>query len=361
MPAEIHCGIGSEFFLIEPLTFQAMIVLNVNHNDYHLLLKDFADLLQIPFNSPNKLSIIEPAGKGVMKALNLYNEIQVLLTDACFNDTIVTIREKKDDRFYILHFDDVTITNTVKFQVDDEQVQKTNMKHSVARLTSNLFTNTETIPAGQYIKSVKILLHEKWMKNYLGLDEKTDVLHKYLMLKTESFELEPLDGAYMKLLDELWTALNDEQVSEIFIQNRVGMLIERFFTRIHEKLNSTKIKFRLSEDEMKRLLQIEQDITRNISIMPPTIDQFAKMASMSSTKLKKNFKNLFGDSIYSYYQKHRMLKAKELMMAKKYTVKQVAREVGYDNVSNFITAFKKQFHLSPGSLVEEQSSSDTVF
>ena len=73
---------------------------------------------------------------------------------------------------------------------------------------------------------------------------------------------------------------------------------------------------------------------------------------MSSTKLKKNFKNLFGDSIYSYYQKHRMLKAKELMLAKKHTVKQVAREVGYDNVSNFITAFRKQFKHSPGSLVE---------
>ena len=329
-----------------------MIVLNITHNDYHLLLKDFAALLQIPYNSPNKLSIIEPAGKGVMKALNLYNDIQVLLTDAYFNNSVVTIREKKDDRYYILHFDDVTITNTVKFQVDDNLLQKTNTRHSVARLTSNLFTNTETIPAGQAIKSVKILLNEKWMKNYLGLDEKADVLNKYLTLKTESFDLEPLDAAYKKLLDELWTALKDEQVSEIFIQNRVGLLIERFFTRIHDKLNSTVKKFRLSEDEMKRLLQIEQDITRNLSIMPPTIDQCARMASMSSAKLKKNFKNIFGDSIYSYYQKHRMLKAKELMLAKRYTVKQVAKEVGYDNVSNFITAFRKQFNHSPGSLNE---------
>ena len=329
-----------------------MIVLNITHNDYHLLLKDFAALLQIPYNSPNKLSIIEPAGKGVMKALNLYNDIQVLLTDAYFNNSVVTIREKKDDRYYILHFDDVTITNTVKFQVDDNLLQKTNTRHSVARLTSNLFTNTETIPAGQAIKSVKILLNEKWMKNYLGLDEKADVLNKYLTLKTESFDLEPLDAAYKKLLDELWTALKDEQVSEIFIQNRVGLLIERFFTRIHDKLNSTVKKFRLSEDEMKRLLQIEQDITRNLSIMPPTIDQCARMASMSSAKLKKNFKNIFGDSIYSYYQKHRMLKAKELMLAKRYTVKQVAKEVGYDNVSNFITAFRKQFNHSPGSLIE---------
>ena len=323
-----------------------MVVLNIDHNDYHSLLKDFAALLQIPYNNPNKLIIIEPAGKGVMKALNLYNEIQVLLTDAGFNNTIETIRGKKDDRFYILHFDDVHITGTVKFQVDDEQLQKTNTKHAVARLTSNHFTNTETIPAGQHIKSVKILLNEKWMKNYLALDENTDVLNKYLALKTQSFDLEPLDATYMKLLDELWTALNNnEQVSEIFIQNRVGMLIERFFTRIHDKLNSTEKKFRLSEDEMKRLLQIEQDITRNLSVMPPTIDQCARMASMSSTKLKKNFKNLFGDSIYSYYQKHRMLKAKELMLAKKFTVKQVAKEVGYDNV-------RKQFKHSPGSLVE---------
>jgi AraC-like DNA-binding protein len=74
---------------------------------------------------------------------------------------------------------------------------------------------------------------------------------------------------------------------------------------------------------------------------------------MSSTKLKKSFKSMYGDSIYSYYQKQRLQKANELLLTEKYSVKQAANAVGYTNIANFTLAFKKQFHKAPENNLEE--------
>ena len=71
---------------------------------------------------------------------------------------------------------------------------------------------------------------------------------------------------------------------------------------------------------------------------------------LSSTKLKKSFKNMYGDSIYSYYQKQRLQKANELLLGGRHNVKQVAEAIGYNNVSNFTLAFKKQYKNVPGSV-----------
>ena len=68
---------------------------------------------------------------------------------------------------------------------------------------------------------------------------------------------------------------------------------------------------------------------------------------MSSTKLKKIFKSVFGVPIYEYYQQKRMERAGELLATGKYSVKQVAGIIGYSNMSNFTTAFRKYMKQEP--------------
>ncbi len=336
-----------------------VIVLNVNHTDYRMLLKDAASLLKIPYNNSHVLPVLKSAGNGYMKAFNLFGELQVLLIDASFSMDIVTKRTKDKERYYVLHFDDLSITKPFKFEVEGDQLVKTDTRYAVARLTSNIFTNTEMIPSGQHLKTVKVLLTENWMRQHLGLDGFGEVHHQYLDLKTASFDMEPLDNEYLSMLDELWGISEKEPLFELILQNRITLLIERFFSRIYDKVNAVAKKYHLTEDEMHRLILVEKDIISKLGVSHPTIDQCAKLASMSTTKLKKSFKDLFGDSIYSYYQKHRMQKAKELIATGRFTLKQVAQAVGYDSISNFTIAYKKQFHKKPTIIVDKEPSAKT--
>jgi AraC-like DNA-binding protein len=329
-----------------------MIVLNINHINYRQLLQDLSTALQIPYQQEDFLIITPPAGEGIIKTISLFDELQVLLVDAYFSKKLITIRERSNDRYFILHFDDVFIKDTATFQVDDELLQKSNTRHSVARLTSNVFVNTEELPA-MHIKSIKVLFNEKWLKKYMGMDASDDVLQRYLSLKTESFDIEQLDAEYLRLMDELWTVQKNDPLQNIFLQNRVTLLIERFFTRLYSKTNLLEGKFNLSSEVINGLIKVEHELVNDFSKLPPTIEEFSKLVSMSSTKLKKSFKSMYGDSIYSYYQKQRLQKANELLLTEKYSVKQAANAVGYTNIANFTLAFKKQFHKAPENNLEE--------
>jgi AraC-like DNA-binding protein len=75
------------------------------------------------------------------------------------------------------------------------------------------------------------------------------------------------------------------------------------------------------------------------------------MVSISESKLKKDFKLIYGLPVYEYFQKIRMQTAKDKLLSGDHSVKEVAMELGYSNLSNFTIAFKKEFGLLPSKLL----------
>ncbi len=72
---------------------------------------------------------------------------------------------------------------------------------------------------------------------------------------------------------------------------------------------------------------------------------------MSPSKLKQLFKEVFGMPVHKYYQKHRLQKGKAMLITKRYTLKEVASELGYTHVKDFGKAFQKHFDQLPGELI----------
>ena len=97
---------------------------------------------------------------------------------------------------------------------------------------------------------------------------------------------------------------------------------------------------------------IEKELLKDFTSEPPGIVKLARMAAMSPSKLKSSFKEIYGLPVYQFFQKHRMNKAKSMLLSKKYNVRQVGVEVGYSNLSNFAKAFRKSFDQLPSDLLD---------
>jgi AraC-like DNA-binding protein len=128
------------------------------------------------------------------------------------------------------------------------------------------------------------------------------------------------------------------------------LLIERFFSRLYERSRSVLTSPKISRYDIHQLMHVEALLTENILTRPPTIDQLAQEAAMSSAKLKKLFKEVYGTSIYAYYQKQRLSVARDMLLSGDYSVKEVGLQIGYSNLSNFAAAFKKEFNLLPSEI-----------
>jgi AraC-like DNA-binding protein len=98
------------------------------------------------------------------------------------------------------------------------------------------------------------------------------------------------------------------------------------------------------------MMQVEKELLEDFSKTPPTVEALAKKHSIGVSRLKRQFKQVYGKPVYEYYQKYRMAKAKALLLSGDFTVKEVGYKLGYQNLSNFANAFKKEFGVLPSSL-----------
>lgn len=82
-----------------------------------------------------------------------------------------------------------------------------------------------------------------------------------------------------------------------------------------------------------------------------SLQHLSQRASMSPSTLHRHFKATYGVAPIDYLRRRRLSAAKDLML-RGYSVQQAAHMSGYRHASNFITAFKKAFGISPGALGE---------
>jgi AraC-like DNA-binding protein len=102
--------------------------------------------------------------------------------------------------------------------------------------------------------------------------------------------------------------------------------------------------------EIARIHQARNIIESHISSKPPTIRSLSKQVALNEFKLKAGFRKFFNSGIFSWAMEKKMQHARQLLLTTDKPIKEIASLVGYKRTGNFITAFRKRFGMTPGSL-----------
>ena len=81
-----------------------------------------------------------------------------------------------------------------------------------------------------------------------------------------------------------------------------------------------------------------------------TIPDISKKVGLNEFKLKLVFKQVFGIGVFETLIQARMQKARSLILETDKPIKEVACLTGYERITGFISAFRKHFGYTPGSL-----------
>lgn len=262
------------------------------------------------------------------------------------------VRKKSNEEFYNLRFEEIFVPGNLVIEIHGEIMREKDKVHAGAKLYSTLLETRYHLSKGSKFKNISILISKEWMASHLGLSSSSEVLQQYLSLKTARFNYEPFDSEYRWLYSEILDDHKDNPMQKSYIQNRIMKLIEKFFTSLSAKthLLGKKQKVVLTHKEIDKLMKVETILVKDFSAPPPTIAELAKNATMSPSKLKSSFRQVYGSGLYEYFQKVRMQKARSLLLSRKYSVKEVGKRLGYTNLSNFALAFKKQFNMLPSKV-----------
>lgn len=78
-----------------------------------------------------------------------------------------------------------------------------------------------------------------------------------------------------------------------------------------------------------------------------TIEQLAGKFDISPTIMKKCFRGVYGDSIYSYMKMYRLQIAEQLLRESSLTISEIAARIGYLNPNKFTSAFTRAYGITP--------------
>ena len=77
------------------------------------------------------------------------------------------------------------------------------------------------------------------------------------------------------------------------------------------------------------------------------LEEIAFLCNMSLSTFKRHFMSEYHATPGKWFQKKRLLRAKELLENGKYKSTEIYYKIGYNNLSNFSTAFKNEFGIYP--------------
>ncbi|HEX8356995.1 MAG TPA: helix-turn-helix transcriptional regulator, partial [Segetibacter sp.] len=314
---------------------------------------DFVDLLHLIANrfktkvTDHQFAVNVAEGRGYFWAEKLPSGITIIVSDTCLKQSFQVERLEGANHYFTLQFneeaaDDMEII--VKGRRNNEDFQ------SFVKLSHTLLPETFVFPSTKRLRSVKFFFNNNHLSSLLGKRAVDEVVGQYFPLEMKNKSLEPIATEYRVMLDDLWVEKVNQPLRLNYIQNRVLLLLEKYLLKLYERRTFQGHKVKRSDDETLRLMKVEALLVKNFSVAPPTIDELARLSAMSPTKLKNDFKKLYGLPIYEYYQKNRMLKAKSLLVLGKHNIKEIGQMVGYSNLSHFAGTFKKEFGFLPSEI-----------
>ncbi|MBN8857447.1 MAG: helix-turn-helix transcriptional regulator [Sphingobacteriales bacterium] len=193
------------------------------------------------------------------------------------------------------------------------------------------------------------------LQQYLNAHRSSGFTNQVLSFNhTSSFaKILPLCSRTRMVLEGLLNNTYTESLENIYINAQTQMLLlYSLECMLGEKEEDVTFscKFLANDTDRDKIINARDILLKHIG-EPITIKELSRKVAINECYLKKGFKEIFGTTIFDFYQSQRMEHAKYLLYEKGLSVTDVSLMLGYSSISHFSTAFKKHTGLKPCELL----------
>lgn len=146
----------------------------------------------------------------------------------------------------------------------------------------------------------------------------------------------------------------NSSIKNLYFKGKAYELLSLYFNR-NEDANIEQCPFLVDETNVIKIRKAK-DIVISRMAEPPTLQELSDEIGLNLKKLKEGFKQIYGDTVYSFLFDYKMEVARKLLESGGHNVNEVGLKVGYSTSSHFIAAFKKKFGTTPKKYLMSLSS-----
>jgi len=303
------------------------------------ILKIFAQLLGTEIKN-RKLEIPEKYGNGYCSGYVFNEHIRMLILNYELNKDFVV--ENPD-----IHASGRMILFKFQNSIPKREIVSAGKQlmaiPSVLIATSSMNTDV-IIPIQTNTSTINIEVDANYLKGLFDLSEKSPVLQSLLQNTQPLLFEQMIYPSLQRIVDEIISEQVDETFKLFFLRIKAEELICRLLMELEKR--DEKQLYALNRHDIQSIYKIKELMLDHPGT-PPLINDLAVIANMSPTKLKRLFKQIFGNSIFSYYQGFRMKEAARLLREEKLSVSDVGYGLGFTNLSHFSRVFNEHIGMKP--------------
>jgi len=270
-----------------------------------------------------------------------------------------------EDGFYVLHFQN----ESKEVQVFERAIKSTFIQiHFCLRGSSKFLFNNGTYTF-DVLDNRSILLYNPQRTLPIHLENQPKTTLVSLLISIEKFHaLFSKESGYIPFLSDensnkkyyddivikptvaivLQQIINsnvNSSIRELYVKGKVYELLSLHFQK-DENVEGEYCPFLVDEQNVIKIRKAKEIIIDRMA-EPPSLQELANEIGLNIKKLKEGFKQIYGDTVYSFLFDYKMEHARRLLESNQYNVNEVGLKVGYSTSSHFIAAFKKKFGTTP--------------
>jgi AraC-like DNA-binding protein len=156
---------------------------------------------------------------------------------------------------------------------------------------------------------------------------------------------EKINPSMAVVLSQMFHFNLHQSIKKLYFKGKVYELLSLYFNRA-EDTNTESCPFLVDEDNVIKIRKAKDIVIANMA-EPPGLQELADQVGINLKRLKMGFRQIYGDSVYSFLFDYKMDYARKLLDSGSYNVNEVGLKIGYSTSSHFISAFKKKFGTTP--------------
>ncbi|NMH28330.1 AraC family transcriptional regulator [Flavobacterium silvaticum] len=134
-------------------------------------------------------------------------------------------------------------------------------------------------------------------------------------------------------------------IKNLYYKGKGYELLSLYFNRTEDP-DAEQCPFLVDEENVLKIRKAKDIVIANMA-EPPGLQELADQVGLNLKKLKVGFKQIYGDSVYSFLFDYKMEVARKLLEEGTHNVNEAGLKIGYSTASHFISAFRKKFGTTP--------------
>lgn len=202
---------------------------------------------------------------------------------------------------------------------------------------------------GVRVRKINVLAEKKWLFDHCRNEADKKRLNQIFAAHAQLITWQPSNK-----VNQVVSELIGRQDTQSFTENLqtealILNLLSLFLDELFEQHKRSKAPIRIADSSTSHLYRQSKQLLDKHIEAPLSLSEIAEQLNVSVSTLQRRFKEASGMTVAEYTRLQRLNRAKQDLIQGGLSIGEVAYSAGYKHVANFVSAFKREYSVSPAA------------